>query len=101
MKRAFSLIESVFALVILAFVFGFFYLSYASYAKNKAFANLEQKLFDEEKALQNAPTQEIEIFVENVGILPFSQSFDEKSFFGLKSLTTPDTTRFFKDEKSF
>lgn len=101
MKRAFSLIESVFSLVILALIFGFFYLGYGVYAKNSAFANLHQKLFDEEKALENAPTQDIEILVENVGILPFSQSFDERSFFGLKSLKTPDTKPFFKDEKSF
>ena len=101
MKRAFSLIESVFALVILALVFGFFYLGYATYAKNSAFITLHQKLFDEEKALENAPTQELQIFVENVGILPFSQSFDEKSFFCLKSLKAPDTTAYFKDEKSF
>lgn len=101
MKKAFSLIESVFSLVILALIFGFFYLGYGVYAKNSAFANLHQKLFDEEKALENAPTQDIGILVENVGILPFSQSFDERSFFGLKSLKTPDTKPFFKDEKSF
>lgn len=101
MRKAFSLIESVFSLVILALVFGFFYLGYGVYAKNNAFANLHQKLFDEEKALDNAPLSEIQILVENVGILPFSQAFDERSFFGLKSLKTPDTKPFFKDEKSF
>lgn len=101
MRRAFSLIESVFALVILALVFGLFYLGYAVYAKNNAFVNLHQKLFDEEKALQNAPTQAIQILVENVGILPFLQSFDDKSFFGLKSLKIPAQELYFKDEKSF
>lgn len=89
MKRAFSLIEAVFAIVILALVFDFFFLSYANFVKNNAFIALNQKLFDEEKALHNALAEDIEIFVHNLGTLPFSQLYNADSFFGLKSLKAP------------
>lgn len=89
MKKAFSLIEIVFALVILVLVVEFFYLAYENHLKNEAYNALYQRLFDEERTLRNASSAEIQIFVENLGTLPFLEFFNPQSFFGLKSLKAP------------
>ena len=103
MKRAFSLIETTFALVILGLVFAFFYQSTARVAKNHSFFALNQAIYDEQRALQNAPTQEIQIFVENLGNLQLLQSIDEASRLKFRGLKPIDEgyKAYFVDEKSF
>lgn len=103
MKRAFSLIETLFALVILGVVFAFFYASFERVAQNGSFARFNQALYNEQRALQSAPTQKIQLSTQNLGVLPFSQAFDEGSTFKLKALKpeNDEFKAFFEDEKSF
>ncbi len=102
MKQAFSLIETLFALVILGLIFAFFYEGVARTAKNHSFILKTQSIYDEQGALKNAPTQKIEIFVENLGLLPFFELKDEASSLKFKGLKPIDETYkgYFKDEKS-
>lgn len=90
MKRGFSLIETAFGLVILGILFSFFYANYAQFARNLSFFSLNQALYDEEKEINHANTQNITLFVENLGELKFTQKFNEKSKFKLKSLSPGD-----------
>lgn len=102
MKQAFSLIETLFALVILGLIFAFFYESTARVAKNHSYIFQTQTIYSEQGALKNAPTQKIEILVENLGLLPFLQHYDEASRLKFKGLKPIDESYkgYFKDEKS-
>lgn len=85
--KGFSLIETAFALVILGILFSFFYSNYAQYTKNFEFFSLNQRLFNEEKAVQNANSSEISLDIENLGLINFVQKSDKNSIFKLKSLS--------------
>lgn len=104
MKRAFSLIETIFALFVFGIIFSFFYLSYLQYSKNSSFSHLIQRIYIEEKELEegtNFLRKNIQLEVKDLNFLPFVEF--ESSVLRLKSLKPTDESYkvYFKDEKSF
>ncbi|HJE65759.1 MAG TPA: hypothetical protein K8V51_01690 [Campylobacter avium] len=104
--RAFSLLETLFSILILSILFLFLYNSYLVFAKNTSIVSLNQELFNLEKELlrQNY-THSINIILNDKTLhdLHLKESSVKSEHFILKSLKAfaDDYKQEFKDEKSF
>lgn len=101
MSKAFSLIELVFALIILALLFSLFYLYIQQIQKNTQSSYQAQRLFEAEKDLrmQNFSQNSLLIELKNLGKAELLENQNE-DFKSLKPLNE-DYKRYFTDEKSF
>lgn len=77
MKTAFSLIETLFAIVILGLIFAFFYQSYAVFAKNNAYFYEVREFFKAQSELNSglqSTSKGVQINTNELGILPFIET---------------------------
>ncbi|KGI56487.1 PulJ/GspJ family protein [Campylobacter sp. MIT 97-5078] len=101
MTRAFSLLESVFALLVLALIFSFAYFALNQILKNQNISL--QSLYEAQKELKNAPLKPLRLKPDELLELEFKEKTSSNSTFKLKSLK-PAHRHYeaeFKDEKSF
>ncbi|AJC86403.1 hypothetical protein [Campylobacter sp. RM16704] len=98
MKQAFSLLELVFCIVILSFVFGFYYFIFLN--SPQKIIKFNQQLFEEEKELlkKNNSYKKRDIVVNGYILLEYSSNK-----FNIKSLQAKDLTYInaFGNEKNF
>ena len=77
MKSAFSLIETLFAIVILGLIFAFFYQAYAVFAKNNAYFYEVRGLFEAQSELKmgvKSTSKSVNIDTNELGVLPFTET---------------------------
>lgn len=104
MSKAFSLLEFIFASLILALIFSFILNLFNQSYKNQAFFSYMQKIYDDEAALlKNEPKLNNKIIKLDINLLGSLEFLQVKSQMGLYSLKILDQeyVKHFKDEKSF
>ncbi|TEY03531.1 type II secretion system protein [Campylobacter sp. US33a] len=106
MKKAFSLLELVFSIIILGIIFTGFIPIYIQIQRNHQSLFLNQKLFELERKIFNKDYSEqktILLRIQDLGDIKFIQKSSSDSVFTLKTLSINDQnyTSEFKDENSF
>ncbi|TQR34548.1 hypothetical protein DMB92_00865 [Campylobacter sp. MIT 99-7217] len=101
-KRAFSLVEVLFSIIILGIIFSFFYLSYAQIIKNSQNLHLHSLIKQNEMQLYNkqAKLSDTKIKTNIQDFILFELLTQDIQLQSLKP-KNQDYEVFFKDEKSF
>lgn len=103
--RAFSLLEAIFSIFLLSFVFILFYQTYLNFVKNSSIISINQELFTLEKNLRQglSRTKNIDVYVENIGLINLEIKENSSKNFKLYSINPKKINyeQHFKDEKSF
>lgn len=100
---AFSLIESVAALMLVSLILLFAYQSLSLYAKNRQSVHILQRLLQSEFTLKQSHLNPINLHTKELGSVEFLEAKEENDFFTLFLLTPKNAEyqKFFKDETSF
>lgn len=104
MKRSFSLLELIFAIVILSFVFSTSSIFYRQIYKNYEPLSLFERLYKlEEKLLQATNTREIILKIDNLNKISLNEKSISDGLFEFKTISPKEQEyrKYFYDEKDF